>query len=82
MALRHAGAGHYQRHPGRMFKEVHLIPKAFLAQHIAMISGDDDDGIVHLPHLFDGLHQGSNFTVKITDIGIIGPARPADFFIR
>ena len=46
MTLRHPRPGHDHGHAGRMLEEVHLVPQPALAQHVAMIGGDDDHGVV------------------------------------
>ena len=45
-----------------------------------MISRHDDDGILSLAHVFDGLHQCANLAVKIADVRQIGPTGADHFF--
>ena len=40
------GPANDQRHAHRALVEGHLVPQAALAQHVAMVGGDDDDGVV------------------------------------
>ena len=57
--------GDDQRHPRGVFEEVHLVPEPALAQHITMVSGDDEDGILEHPRLSDGLHQLTDLAVEV-----------------
>ena len=41
-----AGLMHDQRHARRAVEERHLVPEAALAEHVAVVGGDDDDRVV------------------------------------
>ena len=73
-----AGEGDDQRHAGRILMPVHLVPEPALAQHVAMIGGEEGDGLAFEPAIAQGLHQAAELIVDIGDGAVIGPARRAD----
>ena len=73
-----AGEGDDQRHAGRILMPVHLVPEAALAQHVAMVGGEEGDGLAFEPAIAQGLHQAAQLIVDIGDGAVIGAARGAD----
>ena len=61
-----------------MFEIVHLVPEPALAKHVAMVGCDDEDGVVDLADLLDGLHDLPDLAVEIGGVGVIAAPRPAD----
>ena len=39
----------HQRHAGACLEEAHLEPEAALAEHVAVVGGEDDDGVLREP---------------------------------
>src|SRR3546814_16761967 len=61
----------------RPFVEGHLVPHAALAQHFAMVAGEDDDGVVGEA---GAVQRGQQLPHEIVDIGdhaVISVARGA-----
>ena len=44
-----AGARDDERHAARAFEEAHLVPEAALAEHFAVVAGEDDDRVLGEP---------------------------------
>jgi hypothetical protein len=65
------GTRYHQRHAGRTFKEAHLEPQAALAQHVAMVGTEHDDGIVEHAGAGQRIDQFADFLVDIGDVGEI-----------
>jgi hypothetical protein len=63
------GPAMIKRHARGVLKEVHLVPQAALAQHVAVIGGHDDDGVVHLANVFQRCDDLADLAVEIADIG-------------
>ena len=57
LGVGHARAGDHQGHPCRPFVERHLEPRATVAQHVAVVAGNDHDGVVGPTGLFQGGEQ-------------------------
>jgi hypothetical protein len=55
-----AGKGDDQRHARRILMPVHLVPEAALAQHVAVIGGEEGDGLGFESAIPQGLHQAAS----------------------
>ena len=75
---RDARSRDHQRHAGRAFEEAHLEPQAALAQHVAMVGGEQDDRVVQHPRVGQHLQEFAELVVDIADIGEIALPRAAD----
>ena len=64
-----------------MFKEVHFVPQAAFAKHIAMIRCNHDDGVIELANLVQRAHNVTDLAVEIGNIGIVGVPCIANFII-
>ena len=73
-----AGKADDQRHASGILMPVHLVPEAALAQHVAMVGGEEGDGLALEPAIAQRLHQAAQLIVDIGDGAVIGPPRGAD----
>ena len=53
-------------------KPVHLVPKAALAQHVAVVAGEHDDGVVAQPAVIQGFDQRTNLGVDVAAGAVVG----------
>ena len=59
---------------GRAFEEAHLVPEPALAEHFAVIAGEDDDRVLGEPARSERLHQAAELVVDVGDRAEIGAA--------
>ena len=71
----------HQRHATRRLEEVHLVPEAALAQHVAMIRTQDDVSSPVKIALLECFQELAEFVVEVTDIGKACMPRIADLRI-
>ena len=71
-----------QRHAGGHFEPVHFVPEAALAEHVAVVAGEHNDGVIDQPGFFEGLQEFADVGVDIAACSEIGPARIADLIHR
>ncbi len=70
-----------ERHARGALEEVHLVPQAPLAQHVAMVGGDDDDGVVGQAGRRERFQQLAELAVDIADHGVVAVAGVADLLV-
>ena len=66
-----------QRHTGGHFKPVHFVPEAALAEHVAVVARENDQGVVGQAGVFQGLQQLADVAVDVaagTEVGVAGVA--------
>jgi hypothetical protein len=73
------GRRDHQRHPRRALEEAHLEPQPPLAQHVAVVGDEDDDGL--LPGASSASRISADLVVEIGDVGEIGAAGPGDVIL-
>ena len=76
-AAKRPGAETTQRHPGRALEEAHLVPEAALPLHVAVVAGEDHDGVVELAGLAQHLDQPADLVVDVGDRAVVGAAARA-----
>ncbi|MCY1398573.1 hypothetical protein D9M71_136080 [compost metagenome] len=71
-----------QRHPCGHFIPVHFVPEAALAEHVAVVTGKHDDGVIDQPGIFEGLQEFADVAVDIAARAEIGATGIADLIHR
>jgi len=62
----------HERHPHRPLEEVHLVPHAPLAQHLAVIGGEDHHRVPGEAEGPERLQQGSDLVVDVGNGAVVG----------
>src|SRR2546421_662532 len=58
--------------------EAHLVPGAALAEHLAVVAGDDDDRAVEAARVPEHADQPGHMVVHVGDRAVVGPAGRPD----
>jgi len=58
----------------------HFSPAAIFAKFPAVITPEDDDGIVTLACVIEGFHEAPNLGVDVADAGVIAVGEMLGFF--
>ena len=69
---------HHQRNPSRTFEEVHLVPETALAEHVAVIGQQHDDGVVRHAQRVQRRHQLASPLVDVRDVAVVRTAGVAN----
>ena len=76
------GACDNHRHAARAFEKAHLVPEAPVAEHLAVIAGENDDRVLGQAGGAERLHQPAEIVVHIGDRAEIGAAGVANLSLR
>ena len=68
----HAGHGDDERHAGAAFKEVTLLPQAVVAEVIAVVAEEHDDGVIVELEFFQAIEHAAEAGVHQGGGGVIG----------
>ena len=70
--LGHAGGGDDEGDAGAFLKEAHFLPEAVLAKVVAVVAGEDDDGVFGEVERVEGVEDLADLGVHEADAGEVG----------
>ena len=68
----------HERDARTAFEEVHLVPQAVLAEHVAVICGDDGHGVIGQAKCIQGVENLPGPLVHIGAVAVVGATCPAN----
>src|SRR5699024_2380216 len=74
----HPGAGHDQRHAGGAFVGVALTPHVVVAEHLAVVGGEAQQGVLSEAELAQDLQEPLDLVVDVGDVSVVAGAGTVD----